>query len=69
MNVFNEMKAPFCDKITHLLKTAKEAAELSSASRQAAYNKMTHMLRVRHSKAIVRVMAGGCSHVIKIALR
>ena len=70
MNASSEMKAPFCDKTTHLLKTAEETTELFSASRQVAYNKMTHMLRMRHSKAIMtRVMAGSCTHVIKFSLR
>ena len=69
MNVISEMKAPFCDKITHLLKTAEETTESSSASRQVTYNKMTHKLRMRHSKAIIRVMAGDCTYVMKITLQ
>ena len=68
-SAISEMKAPFCDEITHLLKTAEEKAKLSSASRQVAYSEMTHKLRVRHSKAIIRIIAGSCSHAMRLFLQ
>jgi ribosomal protein S13 len=61
----SEMKAPSLDKVTHLLKTAEETVNLSSASRHVAHGKITHKLRVRYSKAIIRTMRGGCSHGIR----
>ena len=42
---------------------------MTSASRQVAYSKMTHKLRVGHREAIIRIMAGSCGHVIMLVLR
>ena len=60
------MKVPSCDEITHLLKTTREIAELSSASRKLAYGNMTYI--VRHSKDIIRIMRGSCSHAVTLFL-
>ena len=64
-----EMKMPSCEGITHLLKMARGTAELTSASRQAAYGKMTHKLRVGHSEVIIRDMAGSCGHATMLVLQ
>ena len=40
-----------------------------SASRQVVYSKMTHKLRGRHSKVIIRMMRGSCSHEIRLFLQ
>jgi len=65
----SEMKGRSCEKITHLLKTAGERQSCPSASRQVAYSKMTHKLRVRHKKAMIRIMTGSCSHAIRLFLQ
>lgn len=65
----SEIKAPSCDEITHLLKTAGETAGWPSASREVAHNEITHKLRVRYSKAITRTIAGNCIHAIILFLQ
>ena len=66
---YNKMKVPSCEEITHLLKMARGTAELTSASRQVAYSKMTHKLRVGHSEVIIRIMVGSCGHATVLVLQ
>lgn len=68
-SAISEMKMPSCGEITHLLKTVGKTAELTSASRQVAYSKMTHKLRVKYSNVIIRIIAGSCSHAITLILQ
>jgi hypothetical protein len=67
--VIREMKVPSCEENTHLLKMTKGTAELTLASRQVAYSKMTHKLRVGHGEVIVRIMTGSCGHAAMLVLQ
>ena len=59
------MKAPCLDKVTHLLKTAEETVNLSSALQQAVEDKITHKVRGKCYNVILKTAGESYSPKIR----